>query len=61
MGVGQRGLNHLQQLVKLQSEEIGSFVALADPFAENLSAEKIKGYEPGTTSGGCRCIRRRTR
>ena len=37
VGVGQRGLNHLQQLVRLQSEEIGTFAALADPFAENLS------------------------
>ena len=45
VGVGQRGLNHLQQLVRLQSEEIGTFAALADPFAENLSPEKIKQYE----------------
>ena len=37
VGVGQRGLNHLQQLVRLQSEEIGTFAALADPFADNLN------------------------
>ena len=46
VGVGQRGLNHLQQLVRLQSEEIGTLAALADPFAENLSPEKIKQWEP---------------
>ena len=46
VGVGQRGLNHLQQLVRLQSEELGALVALADPFADNLDAEKIRRYEP---------------
>ncbi len=52
VGVGQRGLNHLQSLVKLQSEEIGSFVALADPFAENLSPEKIHQWEPNYDERG---------
>ncbi len=52
VGVGQRGLNHLQQLVRLQSEEIGSFVALADPFAENLSPEKIHQWEPNYDDRG---------
>ena len=46
VGVGQRGLNHLQQLVRLQSEEVGTLAALADPFADNLKPEKIKQYEP---------------
>ncbi len=45
VGVGQRGLNHLQQLVRLQGEEIGTLTALADPFRENLDPDKIKGYE----------------
>ena len=45
VGVGQRGLNHLQQLVRLQGEEIGTLTALADPFQENLDPDKIKGYE----------------
>ncbi len=46
VGVGQRGLNHLQQLVRLQREEIGTLSALGDPFADNLDAAKIKHYEP---------------
>ena len=45
VGVGQRGLNHLQQLIRLQEQEIGSLTALADPFAENLHPDKIKQYE----------------
>ena len=45
VGVGQRGLNHLQQLVRLQSEEMCTLAALADPFADNLDPEKIRGYE----------------
>lgn len=52
VGVGQRGLNHLQQLVRLQSEEIGTFAALADPFADNLSPEKIKQWEPNYDERG---------
>ena len=52
VGVGQRGLNHLQQLVRLQSEEMSTLAALADPFAENLDPEKIRRYEPGYDERG---------
>ena len=45
VGVGQRGLNHLQQLVRLQSEEMCALAALADPFADNLDPAKIRRYE----------------
>lgn len=45
VGVGQRGLNHLQNLVRLQGEEVGTLSALADPFADNLNPSKIKQYE----------------
>ncbi len=54
VGVGQRGLNHLQQLVRLQGEEIGTLAALADPFQENLDPEKIKGYESNYDERGVR-------
>lgn len=45
VGVGQRGLNHLQQLVRLQSEEMCTLAALADPFSDNLNPEKIRRWE----------------
>ena len=45
VGVGQRGLNHLQQLVRLQDEEMCTLSALADPFSENLDPGKIRRYE----------------
>lgn len=45
VGVGQRGLNHLQQLVRLQSEEMCALAALADPFSDNLDPEKIRRWE----------------
>ena len=45
VGVGQRGLNHLQQLVRLQSEEMCTLAALADPFSDNLDPEKIRRWE----------------
>ena len=46
VGVGQRGLAHLEAIVALQSEEIATLNALADPFAENLSESKIKAHVP---------------
>ena len=45
VGVGQRGLNHLQQLVRLQGEEMCTLAALADPFPDNLDPDKIRRYE----------------
>lgn len=44
VGVGQRGLNHLQQLVRLQGEEMCVLSALADPFTDNLDEGKIGRY-----------------
>ena len=52
VGVGQRGLNHLQQLVRLQGEEMCTLSALADPFADNLDPEKIRRYEPSFDERG---------
>ena len=46
VGVGQRGLQHLQALSDLKDEELISIQALVDPFKENLDNEKIKSYVP---------------
>ena len=44
VGVGQRGLQHLQALCDLQEEELVTIVALVDPFVENLAKEKITSF-----------------
>lgn len=41
LGLGQRGLQHLDVLWRLQKEELVRVVALVDAFAENLKEEKI--------------------
>ena len=46
VGVGQRGLQHLEALCDLQEEELIRIEALVDPFSENLSTEKISKYVP---------------
>ena len=40
VGVGQRGLQHVEALAQLQREEVVNLTALADPFPENLDFEK---------------------
>ncbi len=44
VGIGQRGLQHVSSLTQLQSEEVVSLAALADPYAENLEASKINSF-----------------
>ena len=46
VGVGQRGLQHLEALCDLQEEELIRIEALVDPFSENLATEKISKYVP---------------
>jgi predicted dehydrogenase len=52
VGVGQRGLQHVNSLVQLQSEEVVQLAALADPYPENLEDTKIKGFVPDYSSNG---------
>ena len=51
LGIGQRGLQHLDALWKLQDEGAVKVVALADTFAENLQEEKIQQYVEGFCRG----------
>ena len=44
VGVGQRGLQHLQALTDLSDEGLVSIEALVDPFEENLKKEKIISF-----------------
>ena len=46
VGVGQRGLQHLQALWALQEEELIRIEALIDPFSDNLTSDKINKYVP---------------
>ena len=50
IGVGQRGLQHVQVLVDMQSDEIVQITALADPYPENLADSKIKRFVEGYSS-----------
>ena len=47
VGLGQRGLQHLQALWTLQGRGDVQVVALCDASSENLSAEKIGRFVPG--------------
>ncbi len=50
VGVGQRGLQHVQSLVDMQSDEIVQLAALADPYPENLEDSKINRFVEGYSS-----------
>jgi predicted dehydrogenase len=52
VGVGQRGLQHVQALVNMQSDEIVQITALADPYPENLADGKINKFVEGYSSAG---------
>lgn len=52
VGVGQRGLQHVQSLVDMQTDEIVRITALADPYPENLEDSKISRYIDGYSSAG---------
>ena len=41
VGLGQRGMVHLKSLGRLSDEDLIEIAAIADPFDENLSDEKI--------------------
>jgi predicted dehydrogenase len=47
IGLGQRGLQHLGALWKLQSEGLVKVAALIDAFEDNLAETKIQGYVDG--------------
>ena len=47
IGLGQRGLQHLQSLWKLQSEGLVKVAALIDAFEDNLAKAKIQKYVDG--------------
>lgn len=47
IGLGQRGLQHLNALWQLQSEGLVEIAALIDAFEDNLAETKIQGYVDG--------------
>jgi predicted dehydrogenase len=51
VGVGQRGLQHLESLARLQADEEVQIVALADPFEDNLAEAKIQSIAPTYRQG----------
>lgn len=52
VGVGQRGLQHVEALAQLQREEVVRLTALADPFPENLDFEKVSRFAPNFLEAG---------
>ena len=52
VGVGQRGLQHVSALTKLQADEIVNLAALVDPYADNLDATKINRFVPDYKDAG---------
>jgi predicted dehydrogenase len=52
VGIGQRGLQHLKSLTRLQSDEVVRIAALADPYTDNLEDSKITRYVPEFSSAG---------
>ena len=52
IGLGQRGLQHLKALWKLQGEGFVKIAALIDAFEDNLAEAKIQQYVEGFQIGG---------
>ena len=52
VGVGQRGLQHVEALAQLQREEEVRLAALSDPFPENLDFEKVGRSAPNFLEAG---------
>lgn len=46
VGIGQRGLQHLENLVELQDQEVVKIQALIDPFGDNLLESNIQNKIP---------------
>ena len=47
LGLGQRGLQHLSALWRLQGEGLVRIAALVDAFEDNLAEEKVQSYVDG--------------
>lgn len=52
LGLGQRGLQHLNALWQLQQEGVAQVVALGDAFEANLEPTKIESYVSGFSAEG---------
>src|SRR5690606_23560169 len=50
LGLGQRGLQHVASLWRLQREGIAQVVALCDAFPDNLAEAKLQQFIPGFAS-----------
>lgn len=55
LGVGQRGLQHLAALWRLQEMDEARVCALGDMHAPNLQEEKIRRHVPAYRQGSTRC------
>ncbi len=55
LGIGQRGLQHLAALWRLQEEGLANIVALGDMHGPNLDEEKIRRFVPEYRQGKIRC------
>ena len=47
VGIGQRGLQHLENLIKLEENEMVKIQSLIDPFPDNLLEKNIAMKIPG--------------
>ncbi len=55
VGLGQRGLQHLAALVRLQAEGLVYVTALCDAFPANLEPVKLKSFVPDLDPATVRC------
>ena len=55
VGLGQRGLQHLSSLVRLQREGQVRIAALCDAFPDNLTARKLQSHVPDLDPDGVLC------
>ena len=55
LGLGQRGLQHLRALWRIEAAQV---VSLCDPFPENLETGKIQGFVQGYDDDGVRTFTR---
>lgn len=54
LGLGQRGLQHLTHVWRLQEQGLAEVIALGDAFADNLAEAKLQKFVPGFASGNIR-------
>ena len=55
LGIGQRGLQHLASLWRLQEEGLATIVAIGDMHEPNLQEEKIRRFVPDYRQDKIRC------